>query len=230
MRNLLFCLFVILPTAAISQDTDIHKVACRFLCMEGVTPPHDIINLGGEAGEIRCEIAADRLSPQTICIAKGKALNFHTSGDHKPVASAAIKENLKSAILVFLPAAKTSKGLPWRVFVIEDSPGNFPDGGAFVANFHSQDVRFIIGENKAMLRPAGSHGFAKPEQRDDFNMAAVVFQFQQDQEWRTASESMLRFLPGLRYLMFAYVDPQSGRPRIATLQDIKPINPESGEP
>jgi hypothetical protein len=53
-------------------------------------------------------------------------------------------------------------------------------------------------------------------------MAQVVFQFQQGDTWRTASESLLRFLPGMRYLILAYVDPASGRPRIATYQDFTP--------
>jgi hypothetical protein len=133
-------------------------------------------------------------------------------------------------ILVFVNGAKTPNALPWRVFVIEDSDKIFPDGGAFVANFHSGDIRFIIGENKIMLRPAGSHGFGLPKERDAFNMAPVVFQFQQEEEWITASESLLRFLPGMRYLIFAYVDPDSGRPQISTFQDVKPFTPPAAGP
>jgi hypothetical protein len=108
------------------------------------------------------------------------------------------------------------------VFVVEDSPRGFPDGGVFVANFHQQDIRFLIGEHKILLRPSDAHGFARPAQRDEFNMAPVIFQFFHEGTWRTASESALRFVPGLRYLIFAYVDPASGRPRIATIQDLRP--------
>jgi hypothetical protein len=54
-------------------------------------------------------------------------------------------------------------------------------------------------------------------------MAPVVFEFLQEDKWRTASESMLRFLPGMRYLIFAYLDPESGRPRIATYQDLRHV-------
>ena len=50
----------------------------------------------------------------------------------------------------------------------------------------------------------------------------MTFEFLQDDKWRTASESTVRFLPGMRYLIFAYMDPTSGRPRISTYQDIAP--------
>ena len=166
------------------------------------------------------------MSPVIICNTKGNFINFFSEEDRKPAASATLAPHVKAAILVFVPAAKTAGGLPWRVFVIEDSDKNFPDGGAFVANFHVQDIRFTIGKTKEQLHPGAFHGVARPEPRDAFNMAPVVFEFQQDKAWRTASESKLRFVPGLRYLIFAYVDPVSQRPRICSLQDIKPYIPK----
>ncbi len=72
--------------------------------------------------------------------------------------------------------------------------------------------------------------FPLPERRDDFRMAPVVVQFEQDGKWRTASESMLRFLPSIRYLIFAYVDPVSKRPRISTYQDFTPQAPAKVAP
>ena len=74
-----------------------------------------------------------------------------------------------------------------------------------------------------MLHAGSFHGYSKPEEIDSFNMAPVVFEFQQGDKWHTANESALRFLRGMRYLIFAYVDPVSGRPRINTYQDIVPV-------
>ena len=142
------------------------------------------------------------------------------SADRKPAATAKIPNTGKAFILIFVPAPKAPDALPWRVFVIEDSPANFPDAGAFVANFHNQEIRFILGEKKLMLKSGGAHGFASPTKLDSFNMAPVSFEFQQNGTWRVAKESMLRFLPGMRYLFFAYVDPTSGRPRISTFRDL----------
>jgi hypothetical protein len=105
--------------------------------------------------------------------------------------------------------------------VVEDSAKNFPDGGAFVANFHSQDIRFVIGETKLILHPGATYGVPIPTKRDSFNMAPVAFQFQQDGAWVGASETMLRFLPKTNYLMFTFMDKSSGRPRVVTFQDSK---------
>jgi hypothetical protein len=223
MRALWFCLLLLSPAIANSQNAV--KVSCRFLCMDGTTPPEKLIILADKDAEISCEIPEDRLSPAMVCDVKGNSIRFLSPKDRKPAATATIPPNTKAAILVFVDGAKTPDALPWRVYVIEDSDKNFPDGGAFVANFYNQDIRFVVGENKIMLRPAGSHGFGLPKQRDDFNMAPVVFEFQQEKNWITASESLLRFLPGMRYLIFAYVDAPSGRPRISTFQDVKAFTP-----
>jgi len=63
-------------------------------------------------------------------------------------------------------------------------------------------------------------------ERDPFNMAPVIFEFLQGDQWRTANESTLRFLPGIRYLIIAYVDHDSGRPRVSPLQDLARSAPE----
>jgi hypothetical protein len=221
MRHFYFCLFLLCPVFCNAQD--FKKISCRFLCLNRATPTPPLLNVAEKGVEVSCTITTESPSPPIVCYAKGTSLSFLSAADRKPAAIATIPANVNACILIFVDAAKAPNTLPWRVFVIEDSAKNFPDGGAFVANFHSQDIRFVIGENKIMLRPAGSHGFPRPEKRDNFNMAPVVFEFLQQDKWRTASESMLRFLPGMRYLIFAYVDPESGRPRISTIQDFRPV-------
>lgn len=222
------CLFFLCAVFGNAQDS--RKVTCRFVCFEGVTPPPPLVNVLDKGAEVVCTIPANEFSPGFVCSAKGNSINFLSSEDHKPLASATIPAAVKSAILVFLPAVKVPSPLPWQVFVVEDTLKNFPDGGAFVANFYTKDIRFVIGENKIMLPSGKDHGFARPTQRDAFNMAPVVFQFQQDDTWRTASESLLRFVPGMRYLIFAYVDAESGRPRISTFQDFMPMAPPPPRP
>jgi hypothetical protein len=51
-------------------------------------------------------------------------------------------------------------------------------------------------------------------------MAPVVIQVQKGDQWRTVNESSLRFLSGMRYLVFAFQDPVTGRLRIQTCQDL----------
>jgi len=220
MRALCFCLLLSVPSISLAQDSkDFRKVSCRFLTLDSTTPPPPLLNLGDKGVEVPCTVNTHSLSPASVCHAKGNTLRFVTASDHKPAANATLPETAKACILVFIRAPKTPEGLAWRIFVIEDTAKNLPNGGAFVANFHNADIRFIIGENKILLPPAKSHGFDMPAKRDAFNMAPVVFEFQRNGAWETVRESMLRFVPGMRYLIFAYVDPLSGRPSLATFRD-----------
>ena len=228
MRAFYFCLLLLCPAISSAQDAkdakDLKKVSCRLLGLDSSAPPPPLLNVADKDTAVACSVTTAALSPATVCFAKGNAINFVTAADRKLAATAIIPANVKTVILVFVRASKTTDIPPWRVFVIDDSAKNFPDGGAFVANFHNQDIRFVIGERKLMLHSAGSYGLPIPAKRDAFNMAPVVFEFQQDDRWRTASESMLRFVPGMRYLIFAYRDPASGRPRLSTYQVFKAIS------
>lgn len=211
----------LLSSAPPGNAQGVRMVKCRFASLEtGIAMPA-MLALSADGAEFPIAVPTGSLSEETACFSKTNHFSFLQAGDHQPAAIASIPENVKSAMLVFIPAPKAPNTLPWRVFVVEDTPKNFPDGGAFVANFHSQDIRFVIGESKIMLKPGSFSGVASPTKRDDFNMAQVAFQFQQDGNWRSASETMLRFLPNKGYLMFAYFDAASGRPRITTFQNVR---------
>jgi hypothetical protein len=219
MRTIRLCLLLLCPAICTAQE--FRKVSCRFLGLDENNPTPSLLNVGEKGTEVPCEVYTERPSPAIVCIARDNTINFITAADRKPACIAKIPPDGKAFVLLFVAAGKPTDSPPWRIFVIEDTPKNFPDGGAFVANFHNQDIRFVIGESKLMLHSGGSHGFATPPKLDAFNMAPVRFEFQQGEVWTVAKESMLRFIPGMRYLMFAYVDPASGRPRICTFRDLE---------
>jgi len=222
MRFILLAIAVLLPALLHAQDG--RSVRCRFVSFGSVGPDPTALAVSDKGGEVTCSLPGSQLSEPVMCTAKNNVISFLSPSDRKPLASATIPAGVSAAVLVFVKTPQkpdaAAEASPWRVMVIEDSPKNFPDGGAFVANFYNSDIRFVIGEHKGTLRAGGSHGYAMPAERDTFNMAAVVFEFIQNDKWRTANESSLRFLPGMRYLIFAYVDPTSGRPRIKTYQDM----------
>lgn len=221
MRPLIVCLFVLCSGLANAQEG--RKINCRFLCCDGAEPPPPLVNVSAKGAEIACSVPPNTFSAPIVCYVKGDAISFLTASDLKPLATAAIAAKVKAAILVFAPAEKAPGTLPWRISVIEDFPADFPDGGTLVANLCSQDARFTIGgDDPVILQTGQTHTFACPKSRDDFNTASVLFEFHQETIWRTSNESRLRFAPGMRYLLYAYPDAASARPRLATCQDIPP--------
>ncbi len=223
MRALFFSLILSLPTFV--RGDDARPVNCRFLCFGLADSPGSVITLTEKGAEIPCALPVGEISKKVICYSKDGTIPFFSAADKTPAATATVPAGMNAALLVFVPIPKKADesakpSAAWHVFVIEDSPGNFPDGGAFIANFFNNDIRFIIGEHKGMLHAAGFHGYAMPTERNAFNMAPVIFELFQDEKWNVASESAMRFLPGIRYLIFAYADPLSGRPRISIIHDI----------
>lgn len=224
MRLLSLLLILIHPLVAMADEG--RMVNCRFACLDRNSPPPPMLTFSGDGVEIPVSVPTRKISAVTPCFSKNNTVNFLSPGDRTLLAAATIPGNAKSVVLIFVASPKTATSLPWRIFVIEDTDKNLPDGGAYVANFYNQRIRLVIGENKIMLRPAGSHAVSMPTKRDNFNMSPVVFQFQKGDTWMDASESMLRFIPGTRYLMFAFMDATNGRPRIITLQDLKTSTPK----
>ncbi|MFC7338547.1 hypothetical protein ACFQY0_15230 [Haloferula chungangensis] len=226
MRFFALLLALLLPSLAQSQDDggESRQVVCRFLCFGSTDTPDAVDTIGPKGAKIPCPLPTKRISEPITAYAKANKIAFYQENSDKLAGTATIPSNARAAILVFVPAPEGAKSkAPWRVIVIEDSAKNFPDGGIFVANFHNDDIRFIIGEHKGALHPARTKGYARPEKRDSFNMAPVIFEFLSQDKWRVGNESALRFLPGMRYLIFAYTDPRSKRPRINTYQDFRSV-------
>lgn len=222
MRLLPFLILLLLPIQVSAQE--IRQIQCRFLSFGGLENPPAVIAAAGNGDEITCPLSSSQISEKVACFAVGNKIQFLSTADRKPTATATIQPGVHSALLVFvqMPSSPEAAAPAWKILVIEDTAKTFPAGGAFIANLYNKEIRFIIGEHKGMLHAGGIHGYAMPEERDSFNMAPVVFEFLQGDKWRIANESALRFLPAMRYLIFAYVDPVSGRPRINTYQDFAP--------
>lgn len=226
MRLIAILLVLLIPSLAYSQgkSEETRQVTCRFICFGGVDKPDTVDAVGPKGAKISCPMPTSSISDPITCFPKANKIAFSQEGGDTAVAMATIPSNVRAAILIFIPAPKVTKpALAWRVIVIEDSAKNFPDGGVFVANFHNDDIRFVVGEHKGALHPAKTKGYARPKNRDSFNMAPVIFEFLSKGKWRTGNESALRFLPGMRYLIFAYTDPTSKRPRINTYQDFRSV-------
>jgi hypothetical protein len=220
----LFLSSAVLLAASLCHAQDLRPIECRFLSFGSSGEVKSAYAVTDKGEQIECPLPTNQLSKKIVCQAKDSKIPFLTGSDRKPMATATIPAGVNSALVVFVrfPAKgeeKPADNVGWRTYVIDDSPKSFPDGGAYVANFFTGDIRFVLGEHKGMLKPGMAHGYEMPKERDDFNMAPVIFEFNSGDKWRIANESSLRFLPGMRYLIFGYVDPISGRPKINTYQD-----------
>lgn len=194
---------------------EIRPVECRFLALE--EKPGALINSAGEGKEITIEILKGRISKPVPCFSVDGRINFLDASSREVLASTAVPSKVKKVILIFLKVPGKDS---WKIVPFENSPSEFPIGGTRVVNLHSADIRFILGEVKEVLKPVQSKGFQMPTERNDFNMAPVVFQFKNKEEkWVTGKETSYRFLPAIRYIFIAYIDPQSKRPRVKTFKD-----------
>jgi hypothetical protein len=211
-----FCLaFLLLPILAQAQQ--LRPVSCRFLGFQtGDTTTS--LTCVADKFELACPFKTDSISEPADVFAVDRVISFIDPKDRKPACTVTLPANVRQALVVFMPNARDA-ALPWRAFAIEDSEKAFPNGGALVINLHNANIRFAIGEYKYMLKPGDSYGMQMPKQRDEFNTATVTFEFSHQDQWIKASESRLRFTEGLRYLMLAYRDPTSQRPRLSTYQD-----------
>ena len=210
----------LLANQTVGDAQDIRKVTCRFLALLAESAPPKILNVGENNLEVPCAVYTDVPSPEVGCYAFGNTISFIGASDKKLIAKATLPASGNAFILLFLPGPKSEAGPSWKIYVIDDTAKSFPDGGAYVVNFYKQDIRFVIGEHKIVLNPGRSHGLAMPNRLDNFNMAPVMFEFQQGEDWKLAKETSLRFLLGSRYMMFAYLDPATNQPRITTCRDV----------
>ena len=214
-------IILLLMNQALVDAQEFRKVTCRFLVVLAESPPPALLNVGEGNVEVECVVNTDVPSDGTECYAIGNTISFIGASDRKLIAKATLPASGNAFILLFLPGPKSDAGPSWGIYVVEDTAKSFPYGGAYVVNFHKQDIRYVIGEHKIVLNPGKSHGVVKPRKLDNFNMAPVMFEFQQEENWKLAKETSLRFLPGSRYMMFAYLDPASNQPRITTCRDVE---------
>lgn len=224
IKKLLLEASLMLSLSSLMQAQEVKAVACRFVALEE-TPPA-MLNIAGEKNQVAVKVLSNRISDPIECFTVDGKLSFFDAGTKQPIVSTPVPAKIKQAIFVFLKVDKEGKPA-WKLFPIENTAESFPAGGSHVVNLHSSDIRFILGQTREVLKPNQSKGFQMPTQRDDFNMAPVVFQFKNSRdEWINGKETSYRFLPTSRFLLIAYIDPRTKRPRVKTFKDtIRPKIP-----
>jgi len=215
MRSLLLLALLLIAGAATAQDGG--TLNCRLLNFQRGGGIKSLFVLDAEGKPTECRLPSDSLSDPVRLPAEGRRILFRKEPDGEPVAVAEVPRDVSLALLLFLPSPDPK--FAFKPVVLDGSDRAFPKGGSLVLNTYTKDVRFIMGEHKIQLQPGKSVHLERPEQRNNFNMAGVTFQFETDKGWRAAYESMIRFPEGQRHLFVAFVDPKSKRPRIRAYRD-----------
>ncbi|WP_411847257.1 hypothetical protein AAFN60_07645 [Roseibacillus persicicus] len=198
-------------------QAETRALECRFLALEEAPPA--LVNTAGEKNQVAVKVMRNRISDPMECYAVDGKLSFFDEKSGELLTSTAVPAKIKKAIFIFVKGNQGGK-TAWKLFPIDNTEDSFPAGGTHVVNLHADEIRFILGQTKEVLKPNQSKGFEMPTNRDDFNMAPVAFQFKNSRdEWVNGKETSYRFLPTSRYLLVAYIDPRSSRPRVKTFKD-----------
>ncbi len=215
MTSKIICLlsvFFVLPL-----KSEPREVACRFMYFGAEGAPPTILASSPDGVHVPCMTPTAAFSQLKKYLIENNTLRLVTE-DKKTLTNVAIRPNSDSVFIIIVQTAKEPV-VTCQTILVDDDKEKFPEGGAYVVNFNQGDIRFIIGEHKGTLKRAMFNGYEMPKNRDDYNMAPVKFWLENKGSWNVANESMLRFLPGIRYMFIAYVDPMTKRPTLRTLTD-----------
>jgi hypothetical protein len=207
MKHILFLLSLFSTLAAVAQEVTMIQI--RTLCFERnssgidklavVKPDQSVIEIGFPESFPSAQ--------EKVPVVEGKVL-FHDPSNltGSPVAVARIPSALKNVLVMFFPNPGAENETAYRTVVIDSSLKGIPEDGALVMNIFPSDVRIVIGEHRVFLTPGKRAGLARPKQRNDYNMAPVVFQAQVGNEWKTVAETLVRFPAEQQQFFVSYPD------------------------
>lgn len=184
-------------------------VQIRTLCFQrGADTPEKLVVKKPDGVLVEIELSSTFPTSKTrVPMVEGKVA-FYAIGQLEQLAAVAtVPSGIKDALVLLVPAPAAKKPLIFDTVVMDLSKNAFPEDGALVMNAYPRDVRAVIGEHRVLLKPGMRAAVARPKERNDYNMAAVVIQYKNKEEWLTANETLVSFPEALRQLFIAYADP-----------------------
>ncbi len=207
MKKLLCSVFLfLLPALGLAQEVD--KIACRVVCFARTKDKVEKLLIRvPEQSEVVTAFPVSHISSKIeIPVVDGKAVFYDAaSKGGSPVAIASIPPEIKNALIMFFPSPSDG-GPSYSTSVLDFSPKGIPEDGLVVSNVSGMDARITVGEHKIQLRPGKTVPLARPNERNEYNMARLEIQTQRNGEWRTTTQTVIKFPIGLRQLFVAYPD------------------------
>lgn len=219
MKQLLFVLAMIAPLGLCAQE--VPSVMVRTLCFErDATGIDQLAVVSPEQPVVTLKFPETFFSPNTKVPLKNSKVFFYNKANltGPPVAVANVPEGMKSVFVIFFPVIGDKDNMAYRTSVMDASLEGIPEDGALIMNLYPKNVRMIVGEHRVQLKPGGSQGVARPKDRNDYNMSAVILLSQTSDEWKVASETLVRFPEGLRQLFISYQDGKTNRLSLRALK------------
>lgn len=137
----------------------------------------------------------------------------------KVLAKVKVADDLRSAILMFVPGTGEDGDPPYRVLPVEDSPREFPRGSLKVMNLSPTPIRLMLEKQRYDLKPSATRVIEDPPVGDRNSSAMQAFIFR-DEKWQRIGSGLWPHPGKKRVLQIAFFNPSSRNIEIRGIRDI----------
>jgi len=160
----------------------------------------------------------------------GKQLAVTAKGDRDSLTrndellgEATLPENVRSAILLFLPAAPGGR-TRCRILVIDDSKRAFPAGSFRVTNLSPEPVRIVLEEKIYQFKPGEVQLITDAPVRAGNQSGMKAFAFQ-DNTWQRIGTGIWPHPGKNRVLQVLFSSPATNQVQLRAYDDVPPRDP-----
>jgi hypothetical protein len=217
-----------MTVAALAQPEASVKIRIRAVLHDPMKPFVAMYVLGAGGALERLNLALEGLTEtQTVTLSKGMLHLYALPTVYaavpaapaaKRLASVAVPDEVKHAILILLPAAAQAP-LPYQLLVINDAATAFAMGESRVLNLTKMPLAIQAGEHKLEVAPAKITAVPPVTQVNHMNQAQTLFYQKVDKDWLLLSERPMQYTHALRNIFLIYLMPNVDEPQIRTLID-----------
>jgi hypothetical protein len=210
MTSKLFkCAIALILMTTAHAENEPRRVSARLVYFQESTgnPSELFFNNNGES--VKCSPSTSVSGAPVACPvdAAGKVVFTGTAAGTPVVATANVPASISEAVFFLLKNSAPGAPPTYQILVVDESLKSLPKGGSFLCNLSPKTARVSLGEGKYMLVPGKPVYMKRPEQKDEYNMAALQVQIQaQGDEWKNLKDTMLRVSESERYFIVSYLE------------------------
>lgn len=157
----------------------------------------------------------------------GRKIVFTTKPDRESInrpgeliGEATLPDDLRSGILLFLPANPGDKASS-RILPINDSKGGFPAGSFRVSNLSPQPVRIVLEEKDHDFKPGSTGLIVDPPVRENNQSGMKAFALKEN-TWQRIGSGLWPYPGKNRVLQILYFDAAAGHVQLRAFDDVPP--------